>query len=175
MHSRRVVHDVLQFFATERMMVDSVRSRIEFGEAVRHAPFGHASEEALHDLMTQPAVQKILATTGDPGGFEHNLQSLRIVDVLEGHRPEGPGLNLTWEVREGICKHRFTPNHPELAEFQTTPQLSLEAQIADVADEISYDCHDVDDGLRAGLVTIGELTDNLLWRDALEAGRNTGG
>jgi dGTPase len=114
---------------------------------------------------------KILAPTTDPGGFEHNLQSLRIVDVLEGHRPDSPGLNLTWEVREGICKHRFAPGHPELIEFQATPQLSLEAQIADIADEIAYDCHDVDDGLRAGLVTIGALADNQLWRDALEGVR----
>lgn len=133
-----------------------------------HAPFGHASEEALHDLMTQPVVQKLLAGTGDPGGFEHNVQSLRIVDVIEGHNPDHPGLNLTWEVREGICKHRFTPGHPELAEFQVTPQLSLESQIADIADEIAYDCHDVDDGLRAGLLTIDRLSDNKLWRDVLE-------
>jgi dGTPase len=133
-----------------------------------HAPFGHASEEALNELMTQPAVVKMLETTTDPGGFEHNLHSLRIVDVLEGHRPDSPGLNLTWEVREGICKHRFVPNHPELVEFQATPQLSLEAQIADISDEIAYDCHDVDDSLRAGLVTVGALAENQLWRDALE-------
>jgi len=118
-------------------------------------------------LMTQPVVLKLLAGTGDPGGFEHNVQSLRIVDQLEGHRPEYPGLNLTWEVREGICKHRFTPGYRELEEFQATPQLSLESQIADIADEIAYDCHDVDDGLRAGLLTIDNLADNPLWRDVL--------
>lgn len=132
-----------------------------------HAPFGHASEDALDALMKQPAVITRLEGTGDPGGFEHNVQSLRIVDFLEGHNPNHPGLNLTWEVREGICKHRFAPAHPELAEFQETPQTSLEAQIADIADEIAYNCHDVDDGLRAGLVTIEELEENKLWRDAL--------
>ncbi len=132
-----------------------------------HAPFGHASEDALDALMKQPAVMTRLEGTGDPGGFEHNVQSLRIVDLLEGHNPNHPGLNLTWEVREGICKHRFAPAHPELAEFQETPQTSLEAQIADIADEIAYNCHDVDDGLRAGLVTIEELEENKLWRDAL--------
>lgn len=132
-----------------------------------HAPFGHASEDALDSLMKQPAVLRLLEGTGDLGGFEHNLQSLRIVDVLEGHSPNHPGLNLTWEVREGICKHRFAPNHPELAEFRGTPQPSLEAQIADLADEIAYNCHDVDDGLRAGLVTIEQLEENQLWRDAL--------
>jgi dGTPase len=117
--------------------------------------------------MTQPAVVKLLAGSGDPGGFEHNLQSLRIVDTLEGHNPDHPGLNLTWEVREGICKHRFMPGYPQLREFQETPQPGIEAQIADIADEISYDCHDVDDGLRAGLLDIDELADNTLWRDTL--------
>jgi len=130
-----------------------------------HAPFGHASEEALDNLMRQPPVVQRLA--GQPEGFEHNLQSLRIVDQLEGHNPEHPGLNLTWEVREGICKHRFTPGYPELREFQTFPHPGIEAQIADIADEIAYDCHDVDDGLRAGLVTIEQLRDNKLWCDAL--------
>ncbi len=132
-----------------------------------HAPFGHASEDALDSLMRQPSVLRLLDGSGDPGGFEHNLQSLRIVDVLEGHSPEHPGLNLSWEVREGICKHRFTLHHPELAEFQRFSQPSLEAQIADLADEIAYDCHDVDDGLRAGLVTIEELEENQVWRESL--------
>jgi dGTPase len=137
-----------------------------------HAPFGHASEEALHDLMSQAAVEKLLAGSADPGGFEHNLQSLRIVDQLEGHNPDHPGLNLTWEVREGICKHRYAPGHPEVFEFQQTPNPSLEAQIADLSDEVAYDCHDVDDGLRAGLVTIEQLEQNRLWSDALETVRH---
>jgi dGTPase len=140
-----------------------------------HAPFGHASEEALDNLMSMPVAVKLLAGTSDPGGFEHNLQSLRIVDLLEGHHPDHPGLNLTWEVREGICKHRFAANRPELREFQATPQPSLEAQIADVADEIAYDCHDVDDGLRAGLVTIEELEENRLWHQTLEQVRRIPG
>jgi dGTPase len=140
-----------------------------------HAPFGHASEEALNDLMTQPAVLRLLGGSNDPGGFEHNLQSLRIVDTLEGHSPEHPGLNLTWEVREGICKHRYTPGFPQLSEFQETPQVGIEAQIANIADEISYDCHDVDDGLRAGLLDVDELSDNRLWKDALATTRETSG
>ncbi len=140
-----------------------------------HAPFGHASEETLHELMSQPVVRRMLAGSGDPGGFEHNLQSLRIVDVLEGHHPDHPGLNLTWEVREGISKHRFTPGYPELAEFQLTPEASLEAQIADVADEIAYDCHDVDDGLRAGLLSMDELTENSVWANVLARVRSTPG
>jgi dGTPase len=140
---------------------------IILGHDLGHAPFGHASEESLNELMTQPAVLKLLAGSVDPGGFEHNVQGLRIVDLLEGHNPEHPGLNLTWEVREGICKHRFTPGYPEFREFQGTVQVGIEAQIADVADEISYDCHDVDDGLRAGLLDVDELSDNRLWSEAL--------
>lgn len=140
---------------------------ISLAHDLGHAPFGHASEDALDELMKQPVVLKRLEGTGDAGGFEHNLQSLRIVDLLEGHNPAHPGLNLTWEVREGICKHRFASTRPELAEFRETPQTSLEAQIADVADEIAYNCHDVDDGLRAGLVTLEALEENQLWRDAL--------
>lgn len=140
-----------------------------------HAPFGHASEETLHNLMSQAPVLKLLAGSGDPGGFEHNVQSLRIVDLLEGHNPNHPGLNLTWEVREGICKHRFAPGVPQLTEFQATPQPSVEAQIADLADEIAYDCHDVDDGLRAGLVTIEQLEQNRLWRETLARVRQSVG
>ena len=142
---------------------------IILGHDLGHAPFGHASEESLNDLMHQPAVMKLQAGSSDPGGFEHNVQSLRIVDLLEGHNPDHPGLNLTWEVREGICKHRFMPGYPQFQEFQTTSQVGIEAQIADIADEISYDCHDVDDGLRAGLLDVEELTDNRLWKEALAA------
>lgn len=159
----QIARTIARALAVNEDLVEAIALAHDLG----HAPFGHASEDALDSLMRQPIVLKQLEGTGDPGGFEHNLQSLRIVDQLEGHNPNHPGLNLTWEVREGICKHRFTPAHPELAEFQTTPQTSLEAQIADVADEIAYNCHDVDDGLRAGLVTIEELEESQLWRDAL--------
>ncbi len=180
-HYRTRLTHTIEATQIGRTIARAVRANEDLVEAIvlahdlGHAPFGHASEEALHDLMTQSAVLRLLAGTGDPGGFEHNVQSLRIVDVLEGHRPDHPGLNLTWEVREGICKHRFTPGHPELAEFQGTPQLSLEAQIADIADEIAYDCHDVDDGLRAGLLTIDHLADTKLWRDVFEIVKATPG
>jgi dGTPase len=159
----QIARTIARALAVNEDLVEAIALAHDLG----HAPFGHASEDALDALMKQPAVLTRLEGTGDPGGFEHNLQSLRIVDLLEGHNPNHPGLNLTWEVREGICKHRFAPAHHELAEFQDTPQTSLEAQIADIADEIAYNCHDVDDGLRAGLVTIEELEENQLWRDAL--------
>ena len=157
----QIARTIARALAANEDLVEAIVLAHDLG----HAPFGHASEEALDNLMRQPPVLQRLA--GQPGGFEHNLQSLRIVDLLEGHNPAHPGLNLTWEVREGICKHRFTPGYPELRELQANPHPSLEAQIADLADEIAYDCHDVDDGLRAGLLTIDQLRDNKLWCDAL--------
>jgi dGTPase len=114
-----------------------------------HTPFGHAGQDALNECMR------------DYGGFEHNLQSLRVVDELEERYAEFPGLNLTFECREGILKHCSAKNAAALGEvgqrFLSRQQPSLEAQLANLADEIAYNNHDVDDGLRAGLVTCREL------------------
>ena len=114
-----------------------------------HTPFGHAGQDALNGCMR------------DFGGFEHNLQSLRVVDELEERYAEFPGLNLTFECREGILKHCSARNAALLGElgrrFLERKQPSLEAQIANIADEIAYNNHDVDDGVRAGLITIEEL------------------
>jgi dGTPase len=114
-----------------------------------HTPFGHAGQDALNECMVEF------------GGFEHNLQSLRVVDVLEEHYAEFNGLNLTFECREGILKH-CSHNHAlqlgELGErFIKRQQPGLEAQLANFADEIAYNNHDVDDGIRAGLVTVEQL------------------
>ncbi|HXQ30969.1 MAG TPA: deoxyguanosinetriphosphate triphosphohydrolase [Steroidobacteraceae bacterium] len=114
-----------------------------------HTPFGHAGQDALNECMR------------DHGGFEHNLQSLRVVDELEERYAEFAGLNLTYECREGILKHCSAKNAATLGElgrrFLERQQPPLEAQLANVADEIAYNNHDVDDGLRAGLVTCSEL------------------
>jgi len=123
---------------------------------VGHPPFGHAGEETLQRLMA------------DAGGFEHNLQGLRVVERLESPYPDFPGLNLTWEVREGIAKHSKAFNSdnpsPDFAEFADARWPSLEAQLADICDEIAYSAHDVDDGLTAGLLTLEELNTVSLWR-----------
>ncbi len=123
---------------------------------VGHPPFGHAGEQALRDCMAPF------------GGFEHNLHSRRVVDELERHYPDFPGLNLTWEVREGVIKHSklFDPHHPApgLEEFARSPWPSLEAQLVDVCDEIAYNAHDVDDGLAAGMITLADLEQVELWR-----------
>jgi len=116
-----------------------------------HTPFGHAGQDALNESMRRF------------GGFEHNLQSLRVVDVLEERYAEFPGLNLTFETREGILKHCSRAKARTLGElgkrFLKKQQPSLEAQIANIADEIAYNNHDVDDGLRAGLITVGQLSE----------------
>ena len=114
-----------------------------------HTPFGHAGQDALNECMREF------------GGFEHNLQSLRVVDELEERYAEFPGLNLTFEVREGILKHCSAANARKLGElgerFLQRLQPGLEAQLANLADEVAYNNHDVDDGIRAGLITIEDL------------------
>ncbi|PLK50624.1 deoxyguanosinetriphosphate triphosphohydrolase [Uliginosibacterium sp. TH139] len=114
-----------------------------------HTPFGHAGQDALNDCMKPH------------GGFEHNLQSLRIVDQLEERYAEFDGLNLMYETREGILKHCSLPNAHKLGElgqrFIEKQQPSLEAQLCNLADSIAYNNHDVDDGLRAGLLTLEQL------------------
>jgi dGTPase len=115
-----------------------------------HTPFGHAGEHALDRLLR------------DDGGFDHNRQSLRIVDLLEERYPDFRGLNLSYETRQGILKHGCDWEHPvPLPEIH--PQGSLEAQVADRADEIAYLNHDLDDGLRSGLLTLPQLEGVSLW------------
>ena len=121
-----------------------------------HTPFGHAGQDALNECLREF------------GGFEHNLQSLRVVDELEERYAEFPGLNLTFETREGILKHCSAANARNLGElgrrFLERRQPGLEAQLANVADEIAYNNHDVDDGLRAGLLALDELRDIAIFR-----------
>jgi len=126
-----------------------------------HTPFGHAGQDALNECMR------------DYGGFEHNLQSLRVVDELEERYAEFPGLNLTFECREGILKHCSARHARELGElgerFLKRQQPGLEAQIANLADEIAYNNHDVDDGLRAQLLTVDALRATRMFRRQYEA------
>jgi len=125
---------------------------ISLAHDLGHTPFGHTGEEVLNDLFI------------DIGGFEHNRQSLRVVDSLEIRYPEFDGLNLTYETREGIQKHvtRYdsAPDNDEFPEKWAT----LEAQIVSIADEIAYMCHDIDDGIYSGLLDLEEVEHELpLW------------
>jgi len=134
---------------------------ISLAHDLGHTPFGHAGQDALNACMKKF------------GGFEHNLQSLRVVDELEERYAQFPGLNLTFECREGILKHCSVRNARELKDlgerFIKRRQPSLEAQIANLADEIAYNNHDVDDGLRAGLIEVNELSDVRLFRRQYDA------
>jgi len=134
---------------------EDLTETVSLAHDLGHTPFGHAGQDALNACMKEF------------GGFEHNLQSLRVVDVLEERYAEFPGLNLTFESREGILKHCSVAKARELGElgkrFLFRGQPSLEAQLVDVADEIAYNHHDIDDGLRSQLLTIEQLRDIALF------------
>jgi dGTPase len=142
-----------------RTVARALRLNEDLAEAVAlshdlgHTPFGHAGERVLNELMT------------NYGGFEHNAQSLRIVDVLEERYPDFKGLNLSWEVREGIVKHSPPYDRPLAQQFEPGTAPCLEAQIVDYADEIAYNSHDIDDGLKSGLLTAEQLEQVTLWRE----------
>ncbi|MDO8729852.1 MAG: deoxyguanosinetriphosphate triphosphohydrolase [Candidatus Omnitrophota bacterium] len=148
-HSLEVAQIAETVARSLRLNMDLVRS-ISLAHDLGHGPFGHSGEDALRELMQ------------GHGGFDHNLQALRIVDLLEERYPSFPGLNLTREVREGLNKHRrVLPGAPKLPH-----NLSLEAQVANVSDEIAYDHHDLDDGLTSGLIQEEELRQIPMWREA---------
>jgi len=139
---------------------EDLTEAIALAHDLGHTPFGHAGQDALNHCMR------------DYGGFEHNLQSLRVVDELEERYAEFIGLNLTYETREGILKHCSPRNAAAMGElgerFLSKQQPSLEAQLANLADEVAYNNHDVDDGLRAGLITIEQLAGLRLFREQHE-------
>jgi len=138
---------------TLRLNVDLVEA-ISLAHDLGHTPFGHAGEEALNELMQ------------GFGGFNHNTQSLRVVDLLEERYPHFPGLNLTWEVREGIAKHISAYDKiANIEKLDPNKLPTLETQVVDIADEIAYDNHDLDDGITSGLLDENELKDIPLWRD----------
>ncbi|MBC7780733.1 MAG: deoxyguanosinetriphosphate triphosphohydrolase [Proteobacteria bacterium] len=128
---------------------ETLTEAISLAHDLGHTPFGHAGQDALNACMREY------------GGFEHNLQSLRVVDLLEERYPDFDGLNLSFETREGILKHCSRRNAEQLGpigeRFLRGEQPSLEAQLANLADELAYNNHDVDDGLRSGLIGIDQL------------------
>jgi len=134
---------------------EDLAEAISLAHDLGHTPFGHSGEEALNELMR------------DRGGFDHNHQSLRIVEELEGRYPEFRGLNLTWEVREGMIKHESEYDRGAATGYEPEKAASLEAQIVNVADEIAYNSHDLDDGLRAGILNPDMLRGMALWEELL--------
>jgi dGTPase len=153
-HTLEVAQIAVSIARTLRLNDDLVET-VALAHDIGHPPFGHAGEDTLRELME------------GHGGFEHNIQGLRVVDLLEQRYPGFRGLNLTWEVRESINKHRAPYDQPDL-QIALDPSLAplLESQIADIADEIAYDNHDLDDGLTSGILKEEELGDLALWRRA---------
>jgi dGTPase len=135
---------------------EELTEALVLGHDLGHTPFGHSGERVMDELMK------------DHGGFDHNRQTLRILEVLEQRYPSYPGLNLTWEVREGIAKHR--PDHDAVAPAEYAPgeAPTLEAQLVDFVDEIAYNNHDIDDGLSSGLFTVEQILAVPLFREAHE-------
>ncbi len=160
-HLRTRLTHTMEVAAISRNIARALRLNEDLAETIAlahdlgHSPFGHKGEEVLNKLMT------------GHGGFEHNQQSLRIVEELEQKYPGFSGLNLSWETREGLSKHQTAYDQPaHQAEF-TFRQPSLEAQLANLADEITYYSHDLDDGLDAGLLDEQKLSRDVeLWCDA---------
>ncbi|HXX41774.1 MAG TPA: deoxyguanosinetriphosphate triphosphohydrolase [Chthoniobacterales bacterium] len=135
---------------------EDLAEAIALGHDLGHAPFGHSGEEMLAECMREH------------GGFEHNRQSVRVVEVLENAYPDFPGLNLTFEVREGLQKHQafYDPPSPNEEKYKTP---SLEAQIANLADEITYYSHDLDDAVDFEILSSEQLRENLIWRRSCES------
>jgi len=136
---------------------EDLTEAVSLAHDLGHTPFGHSGEVALDELTAQH------------GGFNHNYQSVRIVDRLERRYPAFDGLNLTWEVREGIVKHTTEYDVAQATGYEPTKRASLEGQAVNAADEIAYTTHDLDDGLRSELIHVSDLRELRLWTEALRA------
>jgi dGTPase len=155
----RLTH-TLEVAQIARTIASALRLNADLTEAIAlahdlgHTPFGHSGEEALNELME------------GYGGFNHNLQGLRVVDCMEERYPDFPGLNLSWEVREGIVKHSSAFDKAvKIKELAPEEFPLLETQVVDVADEIAYDNHDLDDGLTSGLIKESDLKRLPIWHN----------
>ncbi|MDO8462356.1 MAG: deoxyguanosinetriphosphate triphosphohydrolase [Deltaproteobacteria bacterium] len=161
-HYRTRLTHSLEGAQIARTIARAVRLNEDLSEAIilahdlGHTPFGHSGEEVMNRLMK------------DRGGYEHNRQSLRIVTFLEDRYANFPGLNLTFEVREGLAKHRSEYDSPDMKNLHKKGNPTLEAQIVNLADEIAYCNHDLDDGLRSGLITLEQLREVELWQEHFE-------
>ena len=136
---------------------EDLTEAVSLAHDLGHTPFGHSGEVALDELMEEH------------GGFNHNYQSLRVVEELAHRYPGFPGLNLTWEVREGIVKHTTEYDKSDAANYEPDKRATLEGQMVNAADQIAYTTHDLDDGLRSGLIQASDLRDVQLWPEALDA------
>ena len=149
-HFRTRLTHTIEVAQISRTLARILRLNEDLAEAIAlvhdlgHTPFGHSGEDILDNLLS------------GNGGFNHNRQSLRVVDLLEQRYEQHPGLNLTYEVREGIVKHE-TKLDMKLEEFNPGEKPTLEASLVDIADEITYNAHDIDDGISSGIITFRQL------------------
>jgi len=154
------VAQIARSIARALQVNEDLTEAIALSHDLGHTPFGHAGQDALNHCMR------------DHGGFEHNLQSLRVVDELEQRYADFSGLNLTFETREGILKHCSLPNAGQLGDvgkrFLEGTNACLEAQLTNLADEIAYNSHDVDDGLRSGMISLEQLSNVQLFGKQLQ-------
>ena len=159
-HYRTRLTHTLEVAQISRSMARALRLNEDLVEAISlahdlgHSPFGHAGEQALNELLREW------------GGFNHNRQSLRVVDYLEKRYPEFPGLNLSYEIRESIAKHGDRYRDDLAPEYHPEESPLVEAQLVDIADSLAYGNHDVDDGLRSHFITLEELREVRLWSEA---------
>jgi dGTPase len=161
-HYRTRLTHTIEVAQISRSIARMLRLNEDLAEAIclahdlGHPPFGHSGQDVMNELMK------------GKGGFEHNRHSLRIVTVLERRYPQFPGLNLSFEVLEGISKHFTDYDLPDGRLFHREGQPSLEAQIANLSDEIAYNNHDLDDGLRSGMITLEQLKEVEIWQEVYE-------
>ncbi len=155
-HYRTRLTHTIEVAQISRTLARILRLNEDLAEAIAlvhdlgHTPFGHSGEDVLDDLLR------------DRGGFNHNRQSLRIIDLLEQRYAEHPGLNLSYEVREGIAKHE-TKVQIKIADFSPDERPTLEASLVDLADEVTYNAHDIDDGLSSGIVSFDDVKTAPFW------------
>jgi dGTPase len=160
-HFRTRLTHTLEVAQISRTIARGLRLNEDLAETIAlvhdlgHTPFGHAGENILDSLMRQHA----------GGSFNHNRQSLRIVEYIERRYPNFSGVNLTYETREGIVKHETSYDLPEADDYEPDLNATLEAQIVNFADEIAYNCHDVDDGLFSDVLKLDDIMDVPLWRE----------
>ncbi|HEY5653594.1 MAG TPA: deoxyguanosinetriphosphate triphosphohydrolase [Pontiella sp.] len=165
-HYRTRLTHTMEMSAVGRTLARTLKVNEDLTESIclahdlGHSPFGHEGEKVLNELMA------------GHGGFDHNLQSLRNIELVESPYPGFQGLNLTWEVRAGLLKHEAHVEGALLDGHPIGPYQSLEAQIADIADDMTYHAHDVDDGLEAGIVTLRQLETTEFWRLAAATTKN---
>ncbi|MGB9642789.1 MAG: deoxyguanosinetriphosphate triphosphohydrolase [Candidatus Ratteibacteria bacterium] len=151
------VQQIARSIARNLGINEDLTEAISLAHDIGHTPFGHKGEQALNEIMKKFGKS-----------FEHNMHGLRVVDILEIRYPQFEGLNLTYEVREGIIKHKTSYDSPEVSEFTEHRSPSLEAQVVNLADEIAYTSHDLDDGLKSGILNEEELSCLEIWQSVIK-------